>query len=88
MIMAIQDRKKPDTDSEENWLSLEEAGAIIGVSARRVRKICEAEEKRGTYRLGTKVVVRGTVTLWKITREQAEAYALLDRPVGRPRKIA
>jgi len=76
--MATQELKTLPTDT----IPIEEAASIIGVSLRRIRKICESG------RLGYKLRVTSHVEVWVITRSEAEKFAKQDRPSGRPRKIA
>jgi excisionase family DNA binding protein len=57
------------------WLTPAQAGEIIGVSARRIVKLC-GEGRIPATRIGC---------AWAIARADAEAFAKVERKPGRPR---
>lgn len=58
-------------------ISVEQAAAIVGVSARRVRGFCESGRLRAE-RVGK---------AWIIREQDARAFAAMPRKVGRPAKL-
>jgi hypothetical protein len=61
-------------NTQADFLSVEEAAAELGRTARRVRQICEQGQ------LGQRV---GGV--WIIARSELEAFKRIGRPRGRPK---
>jgi excisionase family DNA binding protein len=61
-------------NTQADFLSVEEAAAELGVTARRVRQICEQGQ------LGQRI---GSV--WAISRAALEQFKQAKRPPGRPK---
>ena len=56
------------------YFTTEEAAILIGVSARRIRALCQSR------RLGTRIGRD-----WAITQRQIDGFIELPRPPGRPK---
>lgn len=64
------------TSGIDDWTTIRDACGRLGLSRVRVAQFCRAGRMAGAVRLGR---------MWAIPRGSLEAFALLDRPPGRPR---